>query len=138
MYVDWSQFSPVASMSLSDDRQGIVITIPDVVLGAAMQVVYVWVDSYGYVLRVGTTKHSVGARLRQYAPHINRALAGLPSSTPLWEARKWHNAVQGGELTALVHAPPDIHTAAGVVRPYLDIERVMIAGLKPPLNRSHR
>ena len=138
MYVDWSQFRPIASMSLSDDRQGIVISITNVVLGAATQVVYVWVDSYGYVLRVGTTKHSVGNRLRQYAPHINRALAGKPSPTPLWEAQKWHSMVSAGELTALVHEPPLVSTAAGLIRPYLDIERLMIAGLKPPLNRSHR
>ncbi|SCX27172.1 hypothetical protein [Agrobacterium rosae] len=138
MYVDWSQFHPVASMSLRDDRQGIVISIIDELLGAAMQVVYVWVDSYGYVLRVGTTKYSVGNRLRQYAPHINRALLGMPSSTPLWEAQKWHSMVLSGELTALVHEPPLISTAAGLIRPYLDIERLMIAGLKPPLNRSHR
>lgn len=138
MYVDWSQFRPVARMSLSDDRHGIVISITDVLVGAAMQVVYVWVDSYGYVLRVGTTKYGVGKRLRQYAPHINRALVGKPSSTPLWEAKKWHGMVLAGELTALVHEPPLVSTAAGLIRPYLDIERLMIAGLKPPLNRSHR
>lgn len=138
MSVDWSQFHPVAAMSLNEDGTGITVRITDAALGSECEVVYVWVDATGSPLRVGTTRHRVAARLRQYTTHINKASGGLRSPTPEWEAQRWLELVRGQELTALVHKPPTLMTAVGSICPYLDIERHMIATLKPPLNRSHR
>jgi hypothetical protein len=46
--------------------------------------------------------------------------------------------LKAGSLICYVHQPDEIDTIAGPLRPYLDIERVLIATKKPILNRGHR
>lgn len=138
MALDFTRFRSVATMSLTEDKQGVVVTITDYEQAASSEAVYLWTDAEGAVLRVGTTRHAVGKRLLEYGRHINRRLAGSKSPTPVWEAHRWLELATAGNMIALVHVPDTVATIAGPVRPYLDIERVLIHDLKPSLNRSHR
>ena len=59
--------------------------------------------------------------------------------TPEWEAKGWVELLQKhGFLEARVYLPPEIGTPAGSIRPFLDVERVLIKDFKPSLNRSRR
>lgn len=53
------------------------------------------------------------------------------------EGDLWEQLLKAGRLVCHVYQPPHIDTViAGQVRPYLDIERVLIATKKPILNRG--
>lgn len=136
--LDLSQFRVAAVMTCVPDARAIDVTIQDNTAADLEEAVYVWVSLGAEVLRVGTSKGPVRKRLRQYPGYINKALDGGKSQTPLWEADLWLEYLQCGELHALVHQPPTIDTVAGPVRPYLDIERTLLASVRPALNRSHR
>ncbi|WP_276118387.1 GIY-YIG nuclease family protein [Pararhizobium qamdonense] len=136
--MDWSEFTAVADMKVTGDGNGIHVSITDVVSAQLTETVYVWLDGSGNALRIGTSKPKVSKRLLQYNRYINKALAGLGGGTPLWEANAWLDLVREQTLTAVVHQPPEIATVAGMVRPHLDIERLLIQQLNPRLNRSRR
>jgi hypothetical protein len=138
MDFDRTAFQSVASLTINSDRSGVAIDILDVELAQLAGVVYICLSAEGDLLRVGTTKHGVGSRLRQYPRHINRALIGEKSPTPIWEARQWLAHVDDGLLTFAVHQPPLVESVVGLIRPYLDIEREMILKFRPAMNRSHR
>ncbi|MDX8517280.1 hypothetical protein [Mesorhizobium dulcispinae] len=90
-------------------------------------------------VRIGACGASAGKRLLSYPGYINRSLAGCSGATPKWEALKWLGLLTAhGMLTAVVHQPEPTLTAAGLVRPYLDVERRLIRQHRPLLNRSHR
>ncbi len=128
---------PVAVMTFKDNRAYVKIT--NAALGDMTEVVYVWTTPEGEWLRVGTSRAPLKKRLQNYASHISRALEGKNSPTPLSEAQDWRKLIKKHkQLIALAHQPPYTNTIAGKVRPYLDIERVLISEKRPPLNRSHR
>jgi hypothetical protein len=138
MDIDWSRFCTIAFMSLNQEGNGVVVELADVKLAALDGVVFAWIDEAGTVLRVGASSQPVGAGILSFGEQINRSLAGLTSRTPEWEARQWLALAKQGKLTALAHRPPPIDTVIGQVRPYLGIERHMIAKLKPLLNTHYR
>ena len=126
-------------MSLGTDGRSVAVLIDDPQAAKASEAVYAWVDRDRNVIRVGTSLKAVGRRLRQYQGHITQSLNGKPKPTPYEEALRWVEVLRRGDLIAMVHVPKAIDTAIGPVRPYLDMERHMIANLKPSLlNRSHR
>ncbi|WP_421590916.1 hypothetical protein [Shinella sp. M27] len=135
---DWSAFALVASMEVDDHGTGFAFSILNTEAALQTEAVYVWFASDGEPLRIGTSKPSVGNRLRQYPQHINRSLRDGLGPTPPHEAAAWFEIARSGPLKALAHQPPLITTVCGLIRPYLDIERHLIAQLKPRLNRSHR
>ncbi|TNB48197.1 hypothetical protein FF124_07620 [Martelella lutilitoris] len=137
MEIDWTQFRQVAQMSVdASGRMTFEVTDPEA--AKLEQALYVWQSHSGQILRFGTTKSPVSSRLRQYPNHINRRLVGQKSPTPEWEAKAWVDYANKGPVVALVHQPPQINSVIGPIRPYLDLERELIAAFKPPLNRSHR
>lgn len=137
LFLDKQRFIPTARMLSAP--AGISVQITDLRAQNLEEAVYAWITPYGEALRIGTSKKPVGLRLLSYPAYINRALAGNPSVTPLWEAKDWLRLLEANDsLLAVVHQPPTIDTVAGPLRPYLDIERHLIRATKPPLNRSHR
>lgn len=128
---------PVALMTFQNEKVHVEIT--DQALGEAIEVVYAWTTAAGEWVRVGTSSGPLKKRLFSYAQHITKALEGKKSQTPEWEALRWRELIQKeGQLIALAHQPQHIETIAGNLRPFLDIERVLIREKKPNLNRSHR
>lgn len=124
-------------MYLSDGAVRVEIT--DSELGELTEVVYAWTRESGDYIRVGTSRAPVKGRLLIYETHINRALNGARSPTLATEAAEWKRILlEEGRLIAIVHRPPPTDSIAGPVRPYLDIERVLIATKRPPLNRGFR
>ncbi|MER9883898.1 hypothetical protein [Mesorhizobium sp. M0118] len=134
-----SGFHPAARMLARAGGAAIEVEIVDVAICALQEVVYAWVDNQGAALRIGTSRSAVRRRLLSYSTYINRSLAGEGGATPEWEAKEWLKLCNDcGELCVFVHHPAVIETTAGPIRPYLDIERVLIRRYKPRLNRSHR
>ena len=139
MPVNLSAFRPAVRMTLTDEGTHIAVQILDAEEAALEESVYVWCTPEGEALRVGTSKAGAWSRLRQYPRYINKRLDGLNSETPAWEAEAWLTLLQEhGHLDAVVLQPSMIMTVAGYLRPYNDLERVLIATLRPRLNRSHR
>jgi len=124
-------------MTLSEDGERIRVAITNPEIATLTEVVYAWVGPNHFALRVGTAMHPVGPRLRLYEPHINKSLDNRPSPTPRKEADGWIGALREGPVVAVMHQPPLIETAAGVLRPYLNMERQLIRSLRPPFNRTH-
>lgn len=90
----------------------------------------------GAVVRIGSSKTRVGGRLRSYATDINKRLLRDVGPTPRAEAEGWlARLAEHGAITAVVHQPPMMATIAGSLRPYLDIERVLLEEHCPPFNR---
>lgn len=126
----------VAVMTFEDGL--IKVAITNEILADAKETVYVWTDTKDQWLRVGTSAAPLRKRLLSYMGYINKSLAGKKSATPLWEAESWKKLLlENGHLIALAFQPPLISTYVGELRPYLDIERVLIRERKPSLNRSH-
>lgn len=123
-------------MSSSAEERGVVIELTDPKLSKLEGIVYAWIDAAGTVIRVGASNNPIGNEMIEYGHRINKSLAGLNGSTPRWEAEQWLALTRQGPLRALFHQPPTIDTVVGKVRPYLGIERHMIAKLKPVLNIS--
>jgi hypothetical protein len=139
MFLDRERFKPAAEMRLSRDRSSIRVTITDPKVCELSEAVYAWITTGGKPVRIGTCGASAGKRLLSYPGYINRSLAGRGGATPKWEALKWLNVLtEHGMLTAVVHRPEPTPTAAGLIRPYLDVERQLIRRHRPLLNRSHR
>ncbi len=81
----------------------------------------------------------LGGQTPTFPGYINRSLTGRGGATPKWEALKWLNLLtEHGMLTAVVHQPEPTPTAAGLIRPYLDIERQLIRQHRPLLNSGRR
>lgn len=137
MDIDWSRFCTIAFMSPSEVGNGVVVELTDNELSTLEGVVYAWIDQSGTILRVGACNRPIGIAMLALGEDINNTLLGLDSPTPEWEAKQWFALARQGRLRALGHQPPAIDTVAGRVRPYLSIERHMIAKLKPVLNRGH-
>ncbi|EBV3600203.1 hypothetical protein BO068_005141 [Escherichia coli] len=141
MQLDWSDFRKVATMSLREYAK-VNVDITDPNIADLIETIYVWFDCDQKPLRVGTRTAKLGSRLLEYAKHINRSLAGHEKPTPRWEAEAWLQQLRHGTLHALAYQPDVILTPFGEIRPYLDIERVLIRQLKAAglaqLNRSHR
>jgi hypothetical protein len=122
-------------MHLRDDGK-IEIEITDAHLGELKEVVYIWQTEAGGLVRVGTSKkRPVVSRLQRYSGDIQRGLLGVTKNPSLEEAQKWRDLLKAGSLICYVHQPDEIDTI-GPLRPYLDIERVLIATQKPILNRG--
>jgi hypothetical protein len=138
MEVDWSQFCTIAFMSPNSEGNGVVVELTEPKLSRLEGVVYAWIDQAGTVLRIGASNQPIGIEMLAYSQRINRSLSGLNGQTPEWEAKQWLALAKQGTLKALFHQPPPIDTVVGKVRPYLGIERHMIAKLKPVLNISRR
>ena len=139
MILDRERFKPAAEMRLSRDRSSIRVTITDPEVCEFGEAVYVWITADGKAVRIGTCGASAGKRLLSYPGYINRSLTGRGGATPKWEALKWLSLLtEHGMLTAVVHQPEPTKTAAGLVRPYLDVERQLIRQHRPLLNRRHR
>ena len=83
--------------------------------------VYVWRDAEGNVVRVGSTQGKLRKRLLGHRSDITRALNGLKSPTPTWEAEVWRDAGQG-----TVHARSD--------RYYRAREEFLLEKHRPPAN----
>ncbi|MGX8008569.1 hypothetical protein ACVDG8_005855 [Mesorhizobium sp. ORM8.1] len=139
MFLDREQFKPAAEMRLSRDKSSIRVTITDQKICEFGEAVYAWITADGKPVRIGTCGASAGKRLLSYPGYINRSLTGRGGATPKWEALKWLGLLtEHGMLTAVVHRPEPTLTAAGLVRPYLDVERQLIRQHRPLLNRGHR
>jgi hypothetical protein len=139
MFLDRERFKPAAEMRLSRDKSSIRVTIIDPKACELGEAVYAWITAEGKPVRIGTCGASAGKRLLSYPGYINRSLGGRGGTTPKWEALKWLNLLsEHGMLTAVVHQPEPTPTAAGLIRPYVDIERQLIRQHRPLLNRSRR
>ena len=139
MFLDRDRFKPAAEMRLGRDKSSIRVTIIDPKACELGEAVYAWITADGQPVRIGTCGVSAGKRLLSYPSYINRSLAGRGGATPKWEALKWLNLLtEHGTLTAVVHQPEPIQTAAGLIRPYLDVEHQLIRRHRPLLNRGHR
>ena len=139
MFLDRDQFKPAAEMRLGRDKSSIRVTITDPRVCELGEAVYAWITADGQPVRIGTCGSSAGKRLLSYPGYINRSLAGRGGATPKWEALNWLGLLtEHGVLTAVVHQPEPMPTAAGLVRPYLDVERQLIRQHRPLLNRRHR
>ncbi|TPI44139.1 hypothetical protein FJW05_22560 [Mesorhizobium sp. B2-9-1] len=139
MFLDRERFKPAAEMRLGRDKSSIRVTITDPKACELGEAVYAWVTADGKAVRIGTCGASAGKRLLSYPGYINRSLTGRGGATPKWEALKWLNLLaEHGMLMAVVHQPEPIPSAAGLIRPYLDVERQLIRQHRPLLNRSHR
>ncbi|MBZ7920571.1 hypothetical protein LAC81_02060 [Ensifer adhaerens] len=129
----------IATMTLGADSRSITVELLDSPAIRWTEVNYAWLSPLGDIIRIGTSKQPIGGRLAAYAKDINKRLQFDKGSTPAWEAEAWLQKLgQFGHLTAYVHLPDEVDTVAGPVRPYLDIERALIAKHRPLLNRSHR
>ena len=137
MTVDWTNFQVVTTMSLDESGRQIGVTLEAGGVSALECVVYVWLDGSGNVIRVGSSKQPIGRRLMPTRSTSTRACRGFEAPPPKGKTAAWLKLAKEGDLQGVVHQPPLIETVAGPVRPYLDIERTMIAALRPPLNRSH-
>ncbi|OHV86827.1 hypothetical protein [Mesorhizobium sp. ORS 3428] len=139
MFLDRDQFKPAAEMRLGRDKSSILVTVTDQTACELGEAVYAWITADGKPVRIGACGASAGKRLLSYPAYINRSLAGHSGATPKWEALKWLGLLTAhGMLTAVVHQPEPALTAAGWIRPYLDVERQLIRQHRPLLNRSHR
>ncbi|RWA68471.1 hypothetical protein [Mesorhizobium sp.] len=139
MFLDRDQFKPAAEMRLARDKTSIRVTITDQKAREFSEAVYAWITADGKPVRIGTCGSSAGKRLLSYPGYINRSLAGRGGTTPKWEALKWLGLLTAhGMLTAVVHQPEPTLTAAGLIRPYIDVERQLIRRYRPLLNRNHR
>ncbi|TGP21743.1 MULTISPECIES: hypothetical protein [unclassified Mesorhizobium] len=139
MFLDHDQFKPAAEMRLGRDKSSIRVTVTDPKVCELCEAVYVWITADGKPVRIGTCGASAGKRLLSYPGYINRSLAGHGGATPKWEALKWLGLLTAhGMLTAVVHQPEPALTAAGLIRPCLDIERQLIRQHRPLLNRSRQ
>lgn len=139
MFLDRDQFKPAAEMRLGRDGSSIQVTVTDPAACELGEAVYAWITADGKPVRIGACGSSAGKRLLSYPGYINRSLAGHGGATPKWEALKWLSLLTAhGMLTAVVHQPEPASTAAGLIRPYLDVERRLTRRHRPLLNRSHR
>ncbi|RRI06005.1 hypothetical protein EH240_05610 [Mesorhizobium tamadayense] len=139
MFLDRDKFKPAAEMRLARDKSSIRVMITDQKVCELGDAVYAWITANGKPVRIGTCGSSAGKHLLSYPGYINRSLAGRGGATPKWEALKWLGLLTAhGTLTAVVHQPEPTLTAAGPIRPCLDVERQLIRQHRPLLNRSHR
>ncbi|RAS16093.1 hypothetical protein [Ensifer adhaerens] len=129
----------IATMVLTDDERSISVDLIESPAVMWAEVNYAWLSPAADIIRIGTSKQPIGRRLAAYAKDINKRLQFDKGATPLWEAEAWLQKLREfGHLAAFVHLPDMVETVAGPVRPYLDIERALIAKHRPVLNRSHR
>ncbi len=129
----------IATMALGADGRSITVDLIESPALAWTEVNYAWLSPAADIIRIGTSKQPIGGRLAAYAKDINKRLQLDKGSTPTWEADAWlQKLTEFGHLSAFVHLPDMVETVAGPVRPYLDIERALIAKHRPVLNRSHR
>jgi hypothetical protein len=137
MFLDREQFKPAAEMRLSRDMSSIRVTVTDPKVCELGEAVYAWITAEGRPVRIGTCGSSASKRLLSFPGYINRSLAGHGGATPKWEALKWLGLLtEHGMLTAVVHQPEPMPTAAGLIRPNLDVERQLVRQHRPLLNRS--
>lgn len=129
----------IATMTLGVDGRSIDVDLLPSPALMWTEVNYAWLSPVADIIRIGTSKQRIGRRLAAYAKDINKRLLFDKGPTPLWEAEAWLQKLREcGLLAAYVHLPNEVETVAGPVRPYLDIERALIAKHRPVLNRSHR
>lgn len=129
----------IATMTLGVDGRSIDVDLLPSPALLWTEVNYAWLSPAVDIIRIGTSKQPIGNRLAAYAKDINKRLQMDKGATPLWEAEAWLEKLKEcGHLAAFVHLPDMVETIAGPVRPYLDIERALIAKYRPALNRSHR
>lgn len=129
----------IATMALGTDGRSITVDLIESPALVWTEVNYAWLSPVADIIRIGTSKQPIGRRLSAYAKDINNRLQLEKGATPLWEAEAWLQKLRAfGHLMAFVHLPNIVETVAGPVRPYLDIERALIAKYRPMLNRSHR
>lgn len=129
----------IATMILGADGRSIAVDLSQSPATKWTEVNYAWLSPAADIIRIGTSKQPIGGRLAAYGKHINQRLRLDRGPTPLWEAEAWLQKLREcGHLAAFVHLPDMVETVAGPVRPYLDIERALIAKHRPVLNRSHR
>lgn len=128
---------PFASVSVVEDR--FVIVIEDADLGATEKSIYAFAVE-GEIVRIGSSKSRLGQRMRTWERDVSRALQGLPSSTPAWEAEAWRELLGQGRV-GIIYARPGttVTTPVGTFCAYLDEESLLIGRHLPRLNRSkHR
>jgi len=129
----------IATMTLGVDGRSIDVDLLPSPALLWTEVNYAWLSPAADIIRIGTSKQPVGGRLAAYGNHINQRLRLDRGPTPLWEAEAWLQKLREcGLLAAYVHLPNEVETVAGPIRPYLDIERALIAKYRPALNRSYR
>ncbi len=129
----------VATMSLDSSGKSVSVELTQTPATAWTEVTYAWLSPSAEVLRIGTSNQPIGRRLSAYAKDINKRLREGRGRTPSAEVESWLLRLQEfGRLDAFAHLPSAVETVAGPIRPYLDIERTLIAKYKPILNTSHR
>lgn len=128
---------PLASVSVVEDR--FVIVIEDADLAANEKSIYAFAVE-DEIVRIGSSKSRLGHRMRTWERDVSRALQGLPSSTPAWEAEAWRELLGQGRA-GIIYARPGttVTTPVGTFCAYLDEESLLIGRHLPRLNRSkHR
>lgn len=128
---------PFASVSVVENR--FVIVIEDADLGANEKSIYAFAVE-DEIVRIGSSKGRLGHRMRTWERDVSRALQGLPSSTPAWEAEAWRELLGRGRV-GIIYARQGttVTTPVGTFCAYLDEESLLIGRHLPRLNRSkHR
>jgi hypothetical protein len=124
--------SPVARVRIEANR--FVIDVLDTALVALDRSIYGFVVD-NRIMRIGSSKGALRARLRAWERDVTNALNGRRSPTPDWEAQAWREALSQNRGTVFARQATLVRTPVGEFRCYMDEESVLIGRHKPPLNR---
>jgi hypothetical protein len=126
----------VAIVAIDGNR--FAITVTDDEAAERTGSIYAFVID-GEIVRVGSSAGLLKKRFRQWERDVSIALAGGRSSTPLDEAARWREALKpGADGAVYARRGTEVTTTVGTFTTHLDEERILIARLKPRLNRSWR
>jgi len=126
----------VADVAIEGDQFLVTVTDNETVELAGCIYAYV-ID--GEIVRIGSSAGQLKNRLKAWRRDVSMALAGGKSSTPIDEACKWRAALKPGSEGALyARRGTEVTTPVGTFTTHLDEERMLIARLRPKLNRSWR
>ncbi len=133
------QFQRIASFGLEDSKFAIRLVDQDA--SHWIQSVYAFVIN-DEIVRIGSSKKSLGDRLKQWSNNVTAAFAGNYNATPQIEADLWREELQtfgDGQIWARKGTPFRTPLSEDLLSAYQDEERFLISRHKPRLNRgSHR
>ncbi len=91
------------------------------------------------IVRIGSSKAPLGARMRSWQRDVSGALAGGRTSTPPKEAQGWRELLSGRSGAVYARQGTEVTTQVGTFNAYMAEESYLIGLYRPRQNRSmHR
>lgn len=129
-------FEPLATLKIVGDSFLVEVTNED--LASLTLCLYAFVVG-DEIVRIGSSKAPLAARMRSWQRDVSGALAGKRTSTPATEAEVWRTLLTGREGSAYARQGTEVTTQVGTFNAYMAEESFLIGLHRPRQNRSmHR